>query len=438
MLKHRMNQRIPKLLFKISLLLVSIGAIFAVVEILCRVYLAPDIGHHSFFTQYHEMLGWAHIPKLKGWHITGEYEVLEKYNSEGIRGPEYSHKKSAGEYRIVVLGDSFAEGYSVQFSELFSEVLKTELNNRRDKQYEVINTGTGGYSTDQELLLFQTAAKKYRPDLTILMFWDNDIWFNNQPKYAVQYRGYKPFFKLDHGRLVLTNVPVPRPPTIQRANEKRSRTTQSGGLKEIKSWLSENTDTYKAFRRMIRNIPFLYAATIRLGLTERDTKLSHPMAFTYTKEFADEFRVWKKTYDTEVVEAWKITEALLRKLKEETRSIGSEFLVFYIPTRAAVYADVWEATKRKFAISDENWDIDRVSIELAEICKRNGIDCINPSDAFRAEGDRLEQEGKRLYFVEDVHLNKEGHKLVGEILMEYISARYLEVKERLYGVEGKK
>ena len=86
---------------------------------------------------------------------------------------------------------------------------------------------------------------------------------------------------------------------------------------------------------------------------------------------------------------------------------------------------MWEATKRRFAISDENWDVNRVSIELAEICKRNGIDSINPSDTFRAGGDRLRQEGKRLYFVKDVHLNKEGHRLVGEILTEYISARYL-------------
>lgn len=171
---------------------------------------AQTLGHHQLFMEYDPLLGWRKIPNITGKHVTPEYSILESMNSRGIRGPEYPYEKRDNEYRILVLGDSFAEGYTVEFHELFSEVLKYRLNsNKTERYYEVINIGAGGYSTDQEFLLFQTEGKKYTPDLTILMFYDNDIWFNNQAKY---WRGYKPLFQFnDDGTIRLTNVPVPKP-----------------------------------------------------------------------------------------------------------------------------------------------------------------------------------------------------------------------------------
>ena len=130
-------------------------------------------------------------------------------HSRGVRGLEYSLEKVSDEYRIVVLGDSFAEGYTVEFEELFSEVLKQRLNEQGSRRVEVINLGVGGYSTDQELLQFQNEGIHYHPDLTIVMFHDNDVWYNAQKRYFAWRRGYKPLFRLKRNALHLTNVPVP-------------------------------------------------------------------------------------------------------------------------------------------------------------------------------------------------------------------------------------
>ena len=57
-------------------------------------------------------------------------------------------------------GDSFTQGDMVPFKELSSEVLKARLNDAGPGTHEVINAGTSGYSTDQELVIFQSEEKR--------------------------------------------------------------------------------------------------------------------------------------------------------------------------------------------------------------------------------------------------------------------------------------
>ncbi len=82
----------------------------------------------------------------------------------------------------------------------------------------------------------------------------------------------------------------------------------------------------------------------------------------------DGFRVWEKRYNPEISHAWRITEAIIIELQEKAASIGSELLVVYIPARASIYEEEWQATKRKYGISDENWDVEQAGVELQAIC----------------------------------------------------------------------
>ncbi len=156
----------------------------------------PAKGHHTLCCEYDPQLGWRHVPNRTIKHVQREYTVTESFNSRGVRGPEYALDKPPGVYRIVVIGDSFAEGFSVEFEEVFTEILKQRLNDQLNQRFEVINLGVAGYSTDQELLLFQTEGKRYSPDLTILILYDNDVWFTGQAYYSMMGRGNKPLFPL--------------------------------------------------------------------------------------------------------------------------------------------------------------------------------------------------------------------------------------------------
>ena len=167
-----MRSRYRRIFANSILLFLSLIFSLAVAELFARAFFEErQSAHQELLIEYDPYLGWRKIPNTIGTFATDEYQTTEKINSKGIRGPEYGYTKHPNEFRILVLGDSFAEGYTVDFQDLFSEVLKRQLNDRQDRYFEVTNTGTAGYSTDQELILFQREGRKYNPDLTIILFY---------------------------------------------------------------------------------------------------------------------------------------------------------------------------------------------------------------------------------------------------------------------------
>jgi lysophospholipase L1-like esterase len=97
------------------------------------------------------------------------------HNSHGYFDFEYSDEKPENTYRIVVIGDSVAQGQGVRKRRTFSNVLEWILNsNSENKKYEVITIAVSGYSTSQELILLEREAAKYSPDLIIWSYVLND------------------------------------------------------------------------------------------------------------------------------------------------------------------------------------------------------------------------------------------------------------------------
>src|SRR4030042_6611591 len=120
----------------IKLILLFSGIIVALIacEIFLRFFYARPQSIeevHKLFCEFDSTLGWKKKANFIGTHSTLEYTVTEQSNSKGIRGPEYSYAKKPGEFRILILGDSFAEGYSVDFNNHFSEVLRRKLNKNK-------------------------------------------------------------------------------------------------------------------------------------------------------------------------------------------------------------------------------------------------------------------------------------------------------------------
>lgn len=66
-----------------------------------------------------------------------------------MRDRERSYAAAPGAFRILALGDSFVEAYSVPLEDSVTQVLERSLPSS-EAPIEVINGGTAGYSTGQE------------------------------------------------------------------------------------------------------------------------------------------------------------------------------------------------------------------------------------------------------------------------------------------------
>ena len=115
------------------------------------------------------LIGFDHRPDSHA-HLMG---VDVAINSKGLRDREFAYARTPGTLRILMLGDSFTEGWGVELKDTFSKRLE-RLYAARGVTTEVINAGVGNYNTVMEVNYFLDEGRKYDPDIVVLNFTFND------------------------------------------------------------------------------------------------------------------------------------------------------------------------------------------------------------------------------------------------------------------------
>lgn len=377
---------------RLILLLAAVAGSLAAGEAFVR-WRYPEYGIPVFttklFTEYDPLLGWRKIPNFHGTHVQEEYTIVERFNSKGLRGPEYPYEKPAGEYRILVLGDSFAEGYTVEFDDLCSEILKRSLKDATGRRIEVINAGTGGYGSDQELLFFREEGRKYHPDFVVVLYCENDAPMNVKSNYYAKGRGQKPLFALTNGTLTLRSTPQK---TWDRDAEAGKDLAQNRHdyKQPFVLWKPDTWYLHRLVKHVLSRRGAQVAAGAPVDLAAGTQTATLPTSGVYRGRQED----------------WTMTEALLGQLKREAGEAGAQFVLFNIPEKGEVYSP-----KPGPAAIEQN---------LRVLAQRQELRFIPTVDLFRRRAAEIQPSGTRLYWKKDSHWTAAGHRLTAEILTQYL------------------
>ena len=168
-------------------------------------------------------------------------------NSIGIRSArEFTEAPASDTIRIAAFGDSFTANPDVDDDEVWTQVLESELGDRRIRA-EVLNFGVGGYGMDQAYLRWQHVGKNLSADIVIFGFQPENLHRNVsvfRPIYA-RHTGIplsKPRYALRGDELELINYPALPPAELMEVYEDFDRHPLSAyefyysGVSPIPEW----------------------------------------------------------------------------------------------------------------------------------------------------------------------------------------------------------
>ncbi len=183
-MKPSLNQKIRDYSINILLIILSVLFVLVLMEFTLpylkirtieeSVYGARRPVVQGIYGQYHPKLVYTLQKNLRNVRLyyPGQLDYTIDTNSHGFRGPEWDLSKTRK--NVVILGDSFAFGWGVQWNETMGQILEKGLQNQ-DPAYQVINLAVSGWDIDSIVRCFELYQDLIRPVAVIYVFCPNDI-----------------------------------------------------------------------------------------------------------------------------------------------------------------------------------------------------------------------------------------------------------------------
>jgi hypothetical protein len=330
--------------------------------------------------------------------VSGEDRQYVRINSRGFRDREHSYDKLADTVRIAVLGNSWTEALQVPLDKTYCSVLERLLTQRGcfgGKKVEVLNFGVAGYSTGQELLTLQQEVWKYHPDIVVLAFYPpRDIANNVRELNNAANPERSPYFLYRQGKLVLDD-------SFRAVPELQARQIALGGIGY----------RFKEHVRVLQAVGALQrAAKIRIAMAAAREKAERSGVDNL------EYTIYRPPDETEMQNAWSVTEGLLLAMRDEVKGHGAEFRVVILASRPQVIPDPAKRADlmRKLGVSDLTYADQRIRT----VASSAGIPVttLAPALVDYAEAHHVYLNGFNSRNLGAGHWNETGHRVAAEAI----------------------
>ena len=347
--------------------------------------LMPSFREQVRLSQFDPLLGWSKKPNHSGRRSSSEFDIHFQTNAQGLREPaDTPLEKPADTYRVLLLGDSFVLGYTVEEREVFASKLE-ELWRAQGRSIEVLNAGTEGYSTDQEALWLKTRGLDFQPDLVLLFPYENDLYWNSQSEY--------------------NGSPKPR-------------FGQDGRLEQEQ--LQDPGRTHPWHQDWATGRFLQYLARQLLG-----SKLGPSRGFELEGvegRISNEFAPLLLEPHPLLDDCLRSTRTALASFRDTCAQAGLRCFLVPIPSESAIHAEEREAFRLSpqglGGLDAARWSPDRPVDLFLSMAAELGIPSMDPRVTLRERG--AEQP---LYYQEEWHLNPAGNLALAQFLREELDAR---------------
>lgn len=325
---------------------------------------------------------------------TDEYNVEYKINRYGLRDVNIPYEKTKSIKRILVLGDSFTFGIGVSLDQTFPKQLEKMLNERyQDNEFQVINSGVGGYSPVHEFLYLKTEGIKYQPDIVIIGLHMNDF---------IEERASLKHAKRDEkGEIVAIQI------------------SQKHLFPEaVEDFLKKNSFTYNVFLQNEERLLKLKGKII--------ARLTFQQVPEYSKEATDfkpgdiEKDLFVITREIPESDFNKLFSPVAERLNQMSQFLNQRkipMVIIVIPSAHQISSTQWTTGRITLKLSEETYPT-KIFEQLNQLTSENKIpflDLTRDLQAYLANG-----KNPDLYYDYDGHFTVEGQKVTADSIFKFL------------------
>lgn len=385
----------------VRMLLVVLGVLLALLaaEAVARVLGAP-YGQNNFGYRCDRWVGWRGLSNASQTVSVDGREDLVTRNAAGMHDQAFDTAKSAGTFRILLLGDSFVEALQVDLLDTLQARLETTLGPAMPAgtRLEVIAAAAGGWGPPNELMYYRTEGKALRPDMVVVLWVPENDLSDILPESRLTHQGidcYSPYFAVCDGAV----DPGPWfsapgiPPTWQQCSPVKKR---------LVSMLNH---VYQVSRLYQRLEPFL-------------------SSYYHKREYANPYAPWLVSTkpDLALEYAYRLTDGIYGRLAEEAAQEGARTAFVIVPSKTALmvkldpdYLD--ERQDGRIEAGGDAVDVTLSNRRFAFLMKRRELPTLDLFPAFLA---RLEAGQEPLYWETDTHWNETGNELAAQQISQWL------------------